>query len=518
MSFTLGLDASTQSCSGIVLDSATGKVIAAESVPYGSTFPHYRSPHGFLPGGSGGQVHADPLLWLDGLDELWRRLSQRCDLGRVRAVSGAGQQHGSVYLNAQWPGLLGQLQPGSSLAGQLADGLARATAPIWMDTSTGSQCREIAAQVGGNEVVCAKSGSMAIERFTGPQIRRFWQLDPAGYARTVRIHLVSSFHASVLAGVDAPIDHGDGAGMNLMNLANLSWDPDLLQATAPDLAARLPPLVPASTIIGTVAPYFQQKYGLAADVPVIAFTGDNPSSLVGMKAARPGRIVISLGTSDTFFTALAQPHTDPDGCGHVFGNPMGGFMTLQCFKNGSLAREQVRNRIGLSWEGFETALSRTPPGNHGQLMVPFFESEISPRKNLPAPVLRGSASFQAWQEPEALVRACVEGQIMNIFLRSRWMQVGGGEILLTGGASRSQGIAQIVADVFQVPVKRFEVTGSVALGGAIRAACTGLGRSLLELEDQLSGIAAGVVHPRPDTAVVYAKAMGDFQQLLEALP
>ncbi len=517
MSITLGLDASTQSCSGIVLDTATGKVIACESVPYGSTFPQYHSPHGYLPGGADGEVHADPLLWLEGLDELMRRLARQCDLGQVQAVSGAGQQHGSVYLNARWPSVLAGLQPDRSLSEQLADGLARATAPIWMDTSTGAQCREIAAQVGGNEVVCAKSGSVAIERFTAAQIRRFWQLDPAGYERTVRIHLVSSFHASILAGQDAPIDHGDGAGMNLMNLANLSWDPDLLQATAPDLAVRLPPLVPASTIIGTVAPYFRQKYGLAA-VPVVAFTGDNPSSLVGMSAGRPGRIVISLGTSDTFFTAMLQPHTDPDGYGHVFGNPLGGFMTLQCFKNGSLAREEVRRRCGLSWEGFESALAQTPPGNHGQLMVPFFEPEISPRKNLTVPVLQGSASFQSWQEPPALVRACVEGQIMNIFLRSRWMKVGGGEILLTGGASRSRGIAQTVADVFQVPVKRLEVTGSVALGGAMRAAHSALALSIGELEERLSGIAAGVIHPRSEAAVVYEKLMVDFQRLLDAVP
>jgi xylulokinase len=47
-----------------------------------------------------------------------------------------------------------------------------------MDASTGEECREIAATVGGDDIVCAKSGSIAVARFTGPQIRRFYKHQP----------------------------------------------------------------------------------------------------------------------------------------------------------------------------------------------------------------------------------------------------------------------------------------------------------------------------------------------------
>ena len=66
----------------------------------------------------------------------------------------------------------------------------------------------------------ALTGSPAYERFTGPQIRKFYQEQPDAYAATARIHLVSSFMASLLLGADAPIDPGDGSGMNLMDLAH----------------------------------------------------------------------------------------------------------------------------------------------------------------------------------------------------------------------------------------------------------------------------------------------------------
>ena len=107
---------------------------------------------------------------------------------------------------------------------------------------------------------------------------------------------------------------------------------------------------------GVVADYFVKRYGFEPGTPVIAFTGDNPSSLVGMGATAPGTAVVSLGTSDTMFAAMAAPRTDPRGYGNVFGNPAGGFMALCCFANGSLAREEIAQAAS-TWPG---TTSRAP--------------------------------------------------------------------------------------------------------------------------------------------------------------
>jgi sugar (pentulose or hexulose) kinase len=105
---------------------------------------------------------------------------------------------------------------------------------------------------------------VATQRFTGPQIRRFAKLEPAAWAKTKRVHLVSSFFASVLAGKDAAIDTGDGAGMNLMDIRKGDWAPAALAATAPDLAAKLPPVRPGSTVAGGISAYFVARYGFSA--------------------------------------------------------------------------------------------------------------------------------------------------------------------------------------------------------------------------------------------------------------
>jgi xylulokinase len=272
--------------------------------------------------------------------------------------------------------------------------------------------------------------------------------------------------------------------MNLLNIQQWDWDAELLEATAPDLGRRLPSVASGATTAGTISDYFVQKYGFAADTPVTVFTGDNPSSLVGMGASRPGKVVVSLGTSDTFFAAMPGVVADPQGCGHVFGNPAGGSMSLQCFINGSLAREAVKDKFGYDWEPFTAAFARTPPGNGGQIMVPFFRPEISPRVDLEAPILKGGKAFESWEAPEAAIRACVEGQFINMKLRTAWMRLRPEVIYLTGGASKNDAIAQVAADVFQAKVQRLAVSGSVALGAALRAASQSLGLDLHELESQ----------------------------------
>ncbi|HEX2674618.1 MAG TPA: FGGY family carbohydrate kinase, partial [Polyangiaceae bacterium] len=341
MGLYLGLDSSTQSLSALVVDTDAGRVVLQESVNFGQDLPEYGSPHGFLPNPDAQVRHANPLLWVAALELLFSRLKQGgFDFAAVRGVSGSGQQHGSVYLNRRisdapaWSTAL-------PLVDQVKPLLSRATSPIWMDSSTSAECAEIAAAVGGDSVVVRITGSRAIERFTGPQIRKFWKTEPEAYAKTAEITLVSAFLASILIGKSSPIDFGDGAGMNLLDLRNGAWSPQLLAATAPDLAQKLLPPVPSETRVGELAPYFVERFGFAAGTPVLAFTGDNPSSLVGMGATEPGCAVVSLGTSDTVFAAMREPHTDPRGYGHVFGNPAGGFMCLICFANGSLAREEV---------------------------------------------------------------------------------------------------------------------------------------------------------------------------------
>jgi xylulokinase len=467
MPLYLGLDSSTQSLTAIVIDvePAQRRILHHDSLNFDLELSHYRTVHGVLPDGDPAVAAAPPLMWAEALDRLMARLAKTdIEWRRLAAVAGSAQQHGSVYLNARAAAALGSLDAGAPLADQLRSSLSRRTSPIWMDTSTTAQCEEITAALGGANVLNQRTGSRAFERFTGPQIRKFWQDSPEAYRATDRIDLVSSFMASLLAGRHAPLDPGDASGMNLMDLTTRQWWAEALEATAPGLRSKLPPIVESSTTIGVLAPYWQQRYGFPA-ARVIAWSGDNPCSLIGTGLVRDRTLAVSLGTSDTVFGAMAEPRVDRAGDGHVFGAPDGRFMGLVCFLNGSLARERVRDEFNLDWNGFAGALAQTPPGNHGRLLLPWFAPEITPSVATPGVRRFGVAEGDA----AANVRAVVEAQQLAARLHSKWIAAKVDAVYATGGASANRAILQVMADVFGANVYQFEAGNSAALGAALRA-------------------------------------------------
>ncbi|MGC4090579.1 MAG: FGGY-family carbohydrate kinase [Polyangiaceae bacterium] len=461
--------------------------------------------------------HADPLMWVAAIDRLFSRMqASGFDFGSVAGISGAGQQHGSVYLNTP----ITEAEPWNerqSLVEQVRPLLSRSSSPIWMDSSTSEECREIADAVGGDARVVEATGSRAIERFTGPQIRKFWKRERAAYEATREVHLVSSFMASLLAGTSAPIDFGDGAGMNLLDLRTLDWNRDLLEATAPHLAQRLRAPVASNTRVGSVAPYFAHRFGFAAGTGVAAFTGDNPSSLVGMGATRPGTAVVSLGTSDTVFASMSAPRTDPRGFGHVFGNPAGGFMCLICFANGSLAREKIKDRVGLDWPGFERAiLQETAPGNDGALLLPYFVPEMTPKLLHPELRTFGDEDFTQLRNAPRAARAIVEAQALAMQRYSEFIGEPPTRVLATGGASRNAGILQVIADVFQAEVRTLSVGNSSALGAALRAANALGGESFESLFERFAAPDAKLSY-RPNPQADYASLRARFASEVDKL-
>jgi xylulokinase len=493
----LGLDSSTQSLAAIVIevDDRSARVVLDTSIAFDEALPQYGTRHGVLPNDDPGIAQSSPAMWADALDLMLARLTASgLDLSRLAAISGSAQQHGSVYLGAGAAAALATLHPGRSPGPQVAQVLSRPVAPIWMDSSTSAQCAEIAAAVGGPARLAERTGSRAFERFTAAQIRKFATDNPVAYANTARVHLVSSFMASLLIGADATLDPGDASGTNLMDLASCAWWDEAVAATAAGLRRKLPAIAPSWTRAGTLSPYWRTRHRLPA-TQVITWSGDNPCSLVGVGLVREGRVAISLGTSDTIFGLMTEPRVDPNGTGHVFAAPTGDFMGLTCFSNGSLAREQVRDMFGLTWSAFSAALEATPAGNHGRMLLPWFVPEITPPVSRP-----GLHRHQlADTDGPGHVRAVIEAQLMSMALHSRWMGVTVDTILATGGASANSQILQVMADVFGADVQRSTVTNSAALGAALRAwHATALADSTpLSWED----VTGGLDQPPPERIV-----------------
>lgn len=468
----LGLDSSTQGLKAVAVDE-TLKIVYERGVKYDEDLPSYQTRGGVHHGGDGLTVTAPTLMWVEALDLLFARMrDDQFPFAAVAAISASGQQHGSVFWKRGARRLLGSLAPYRPLREQLATAFAVEASPVWMDSSTTAECRAREKALGGAQAVADVTGSRAYERFTGNQIARVARLQPTAFAATERISLVSSFIASLLAGDYAPIDWSDGSGMNLLDIRRKDWDPRALAVTAPDLHNRLGAPVASHAVVGVIAASLAATYGWAADCRVIAASGDNPCSLAGLVLRQPGDIAISLGTSDTVFGTLSDPH--PSGReGHVFVNPVDphGYMAMICYKNGSLTREAVRRQVkAATWDAFGDLVGRTPSGNGGRIGFYMLEPEITP-PILKTGISRFGADGQAIDAfaPEVEARAVLEGQFLSMRLHAAAVGIHPASILATGGASVDPTVLRILSDVFGVAVYRGDVPNSAAVGAAYRA-------------------------------------------------
>jgi xylulokinase len=183
---------------------------------------------------------------------------------------------------------------------------------------------------------------------------------------------------------------------------------------------------------------------------------------------------------------------------------------MTVFKNGSLARERVRDAYKMDWTQFSAALARTPAGNNGATMLPWFDPEITPLVLEPGVRRHGLDSGDG----DANVRAVVEAQMMSLALHSRWMGVRISTIYATGGASANRDVLQVMSDVFDAEVLQLETGNSAALGAALRA----FHADRLASGQPLSWeeVIAGFVLPRRETRLTPQPAnVNTYKQLME---
>lgn len=501
MRLFLGLDCSTQSLSAVVIDYDAKKIVFERQLIFEKEFPAYQTKNGLLRDGL--VVHTPPLMWVEALEKLFQELKSGVNGRRILALSGCAQQHGSVYLNASFRE---KLKGSGPLKERFEAVFSRKSAPIWMDASTSQECDEIRAALGGKHAAIEATGSDLLERFTGPQIRKFYKREPDNYHKTESIALVSSFLASILSGTCAPIDHGDGSGMNLMDIRKKVWHDRAVAATAPGLMEKLPALAPSTHIIGSIHPYFAQKYGINPDALSLVWTGDNPSSLIGLGLIEAGMSAVSLGTSFTHFGCVKDFHIDPKGEGHLFVSPTGDYMTLNCFLNGALAIQKMREAYGYEWSDFLHALKSTPPGNHLAILLPYFETEIVPKIVRP-----GLHRFHlSAEDGKANCRALIEAQMAAIRLHAYWMQLNSKRLLVTGGLAHHLPILQILSDMMQLPLYRIEVSKSTALGAALCAAFAYFGtKSWQEITQGFTDLVLTAT-PNPHLAKIYDRFAAEY--------
>lgn len=230
----LGIDASTQSLSAVLLQGNSGEILWSRSLAYrddprllGFGFEHDTM---IIPPREPGEAEQPPRLFIAALEALLSDLKAAgFDTAAIAAINTSGQQHGHVYLNAQAKASFARLRDASSasenLLTALADSFAYGGAPIWKTANTATEAAHIRAATGGKAATIERTGSDIPLRFAATVHRKLAGRYPEAYAATCHILQISSFIPAILAGdCTIPIDFGNACGTGLMNYKTRAWD------------------------------------------------------------------------------------------------------------------------------------------------------------------------------------------------------------------------------------------------------------------------------------------------------
>lgn len=436
----IGIDSGTQSTKALVLDVIRKKVVGSAAVSYGLIAK--------LPPGAKEQ---HPKTWRDATARAVKAALKQAGAraGDVVALGVSGQQHGFVPLDQ---------------AGEVIR-----PAKLWCDTTTSAECDQLTAALGGPEATVAALGNAVLPGFTASKILWLKNHEPDRFARLATVLLPHDYLNWWLTG-RAVMEYGDASGTALLDIRSRTWCDAAVRAIDPELAGKLPPLIPSDQPVGRLQAATAKALGLGTDVLVSAGGGDNMMGAIGTGNTRPGLITASFGTSGTIYACAARPVVDPQGEIAAFCDSTNRWLPLLCTMNVTVATEMVRQDFALDHAQFEKTAAKAPPGSDGLVLLPYLEGERTPNVPHGTGVFFGvrPATFTSGH----FARAAMEGVTlgMNYGLRRlAGLGVKARQIRATGGGANSRLWRQIMADVFNAEVVTLRVGEGAAYGAALQA-------------------------------------------------
>ncbi|OHD65062.1 MAG: hypothetical protein A2096_16865 [Spirochaetes bacterium GWF1_41_5] len=451
----MGIELSTQSAKAIVLDLDRHDTASSVFIAYDREFPEYQTENGVLPNINPSIRRTSPFMLIQALEAVFIKLAATgLALKKVRALKIDCMQHALIFTDSTLRRILAALDPQNNLLQQIGPCLTRREIPIWEDSSTGHEVKQLEQKLafyGGAAKLTANAAEL---RFPASQIIKWAAENPQEYQNTAHIMLLSAFVTSILTGKLAPVDTGDGWGTNLnsTDLKNPGWNSLVIQAAEElcghrDLLPKLGCMSDFDLALGCIAPYFSQKYGFNPGVKILAGTGDNPATLAGSGVA-----VISLGSSYTVNGVMKNLVLPASRDYNVFGFAGKSAMALSCFTNGGKLHEYflrkylIKNRDArlrsADWENYQAACGSALLSADEKIMLPWLYAESVP------PVQAGIFRENFNEENAAEnIRALHISQVSALALHSGHLNTEGA-LAIAGGGSSSKFLRQLISDFF----------------------------------------------------------------------
>jgi len=274
----------------------------------------------------------------------------------------------------------------------------------------------------------------------------------------------------------------------------------------------LPELVRVGDVLGGVTERAARATGLPVGAPVIAGAADKACEVLGVGANRAGVASVSCGTTATINTHHARyvevvpfmpayPAAVPAEFNTEVQVFRGFWMVSWFLDQFAQLEQQQAAALGVAPESLlDDLLMQTSPGAEGLLLQPFWNPVLGET----GPEGRGSIiGFKDFHTRAHVYRALVEG--IAFALRAGRERIESRtktpirQIRVSGGGAQSDQVMQILANVFGLPVERFDDCEASGRGAAMIGASTlGWFTSVIAASDEMRGETQQFV---PDPAI-----------------
>lgn len=450
MTYLLGIDIGTGGTK-TVLFTDTGKIVNSATVEY----PLYQPQNGW--------AEQMPKDWWNAVVATIRQVlsNGEIDSSDIKGIGLSGQMHGLVMLDDDEQVLRPSI--------------------IWCDQRTARECEEITARVGAERLV-EITGNPALTGFTASKILWVRNNEPEIYKKCRHILLPKDYIRFKLTG-DFATEVSDASGMQLLNLKNRSWSEEILDKLEIP-SSWLGRVYESPEITGYITNKIAKATGLAKGTPVVGGAGDNAAAAVGTGVVTDGKAFTTIGTSGVVYAHTNRMMADQKGrvhtfcCAvpgawHIMGVTQAAGLSLKWFRDNfckeeiDLAKQKNINPYIIMTEEAESI----PLGAENLYYLPYLMGERTPHLD---PDCRGAfIGLSAIHTRSHLIRAVMEGVGYSLkdcqeILTDMGAAVD--DMTVTGGGGRSRLWRQMLADLYECPVKTIISQEGPALGAAILAA------------------------------------------------
>jgi xylulokinase len=486
--YLMAIDLGTSSVKVIVV-SPDGRIVNRASAEYSIHRP------------KSGQAEQDPEEWWRAVVIAVREAQANVKVPSqdIVAIGLSGQMHGTVLLDA--------------------NGELLAPAIIWLDQRAQDQVTEINAAIGLQRIT-ELSGSPAAAGFQAATIRWFQQELPEIWRNVACVLTPKDYLRWRMIG-KLQSEPSDGSGTLLFDIRTRKWSEELLRTVGIN-RDLLPSIGPSNGVAGKLLDRAASELGLPAGINVIYGAADTAAGILGAGLVDDATLLLTLSTGGQIVIPQRELRVDNDGRIHTFcsalepGRDRPAWYMMAAMLSAGLSLRWLRDQIFQlrSEDAYQEMISwakTAQAGANGLIFLPYLAGERTPHMD---PNARGLLmGLTAGHTRADLVRAVMEGVVMaayDAYLVLNQLGARPESIVMAGSGARSILWRQIVADVFDLPVRRLLIHDHSAMGAALLA---GSGAELLDLDEQITGWAryGPFSQPEPVSTNLYRNLFAIFQ-------